>query len=312
MALTCAPAFADEPDRALPPEPSQDAAANPAQPARPHPALQAVTPPYTPDAATSSCREHELVFEPIPDQFTEADGTLFLYIPVGYNLPPECRQFLKVEFRRVPKGAITRVDRVSGEITMEWSPLSQRVERGSFNALIVATYMGREIERPFTIEVEETWESFLLPGLRYNVLLPVDEKRFGIIHGAGFEYVFVTWSHQNENRGPSHGRFRLNVDLLNSTKEDFDQALFYALGLDLSFERNPKRSFLIPFFGLEVGGIYQSELGNMAQFNPEGGLYLWSGPNISAQIKGGYLLPTTALEEFQGWRFTAGFDFTLW
>jgi len=273
------------------------------QPMRP---AKGYTEPGTP------CSEYPLVFEPIPDQFTEADGTLYIYIPVGYNIPAECRHHLKVEFRQVPKGSITRADRVSGEVTVEWSPLSQRVERGRFEAVIAATYMGQESEQRFSIEVEETWEAFLLPGLRYTVLLPVDDEQFGTMHGIGFEYVFVAWSHQNENRGPSHGHFRLNVDLLNSTKEDFDQALFYSLGLDLSFERNPKRSFLIPFFGLEFGGIYQSELGHMAQFNPEAGLYIWSGPNISAMVKAGYLLPTTALEELQGWRITAGFDFTLW
>ena len=65
----------------------------------------------------------------------------------------------------------------------------------------------------------------------------------------------------------------LNTDLLWSTANSIGKLLTYSLGVDLSFERNARREFLIPYYGLDLGGLYLGSIGHVFVFNPFVGLH---------------------------------------
>jgi hypothetical protein len=162
------------------------------------------------------------------------------------------------------------------------------------------------------IRLEEKWKSFLLPGVYYGLYGPVDRATYGVLHGTTLELVVASWVHRNDNRGPSHGRVGVKVDLLSSTREGQPVAFMYAVGVDLSFERNPSRRFLIPFFGADVGGLTQKNMGHRFQVTPRAGVYLWTNRNLFLTLAGGYMLVPGEIETLRGWRANLGLNLTLW
>jgi Putative Ig domain len=229
----------------------------------------------------------------------------------------------------LPKGATFN----KKTLTFYWKPKSYQT---GFHFVTFTCAPGKPnvYSKTIKIKVKEEWEAFFLPGLHYTTYIPNNMSKYGIFHGVSLNYTLLAWVHRNEKRGPSHGRIYFKLDILSSTEKDYNNKeidlLYYAMGVDLSFERNPRRPFLIPFFGLEMGGSYSSsmfktgettgtpstdivhELGGVFHITPTFGIYLWSDRNFSVTITGGYTFPTSDYDNLKGWRIYAGMNFTMW
>ena len=159
---------------------------------------------------------------------------------------------------------------------------------------------------------DDEWDSYFLPGVEYHTYFPTAKDTFGYYSGISIEYCIYSWIYQNEEPGPSHGRIYAKVNVLNSSKKNVGGILSYTMGLDLSLERNPKRKFMIPCFGLEVGGLNQKDIGNMFQITPTFGVHLYSARNLFINLIGGYVYPVKHFEELRGYIAQVGFNFSLW
>lgn len=156
------------------------------------------------------------------------------------------------------------------------------------------------------------WKTWFMPGLGYCVYQPKLSDSLGVFSGLTIEYLIYGQVHKNDKPGPSHVRFYGKLNILPSSKEDVNSMFLYTLGLDLSLEKNPKRDYLVPYFGLEFGGISQKQLGTTAQFTPTLGVHIVSKRNLFINIQAGYLYPFNDFEERQGWMLQAGANFALW
>jgi hypothetical protein len=154
--------------------------------------------------------------------------------------------------------------------------------------------------------VVEQWESSWLPGISYSYYRPND--KVGSLSGPSVEYLFFSWIHRNENRGPSHGRVYLKMDLLSGS----DECFFYGIGVNLSIERNAQRNFLIPYYGFEFGGFYNKDIKNTIYLSPLAGFWLYSSQNFFVNLSAQYVFPTSAFEDFKGLKGNLGFNFSLW
>ncbi len=195
------------------------------------------------------------------------------------------------------------------EVVLYWTPT--RAQRGNHVVALVASD-GKATERiEIMLKVEEEWESWFLPGVQYVGYFPA-KTDVGNFNGAAFELVIGTWVHQTEARGPSHGRVYVDIALLASDHAGAARAFAYALGFDLSIERNPWRRYLIPIFGLEVGGFHQREVGSFFTTTPFVGAHLFSTRNVFVTATGGYVFPGRDIERLGGWRVRAGVNAVLW
>lgn len=166
-----------------------------------------------------------------------------------------------------------------------------------------------EGERP-TENYERSWESFLLPGVGYSVYSPRGAG-IGTFSGINLEVVVAAWIHQNNNRGPSHGRVYVAAELLHGPSEQ--PILFtYSFGTSLSFERNPQRNWLIPHYGVDFGGSISDTLGSHFQTTPYLGLHAYASPNFFGSLRGGYRLLPGELERLGGLHLSAAVDFSIW
>lgn len=153
---------------------------------------------------------------------------------------------------------------------------------------------------------------YFQPGIGYSLYVPGDQSTFGVFQGVQLELNIASWIHKNENRGPSHGRFYVKAEILPSTRPDVSQLFLYSLGTTLTFERNPKRNWLLPLFGFELGGLNQDEMGSAFQSSVFGGVHLWASPNLFVNLTAGYLLVPKQMKALAGFHGGVSVDFSLW
>jgi len=156
------------------------------------------------------------------------------------------------------------------------------------------------------------YETWFMPGLSYSYYSPVGSDSTGNFKGIAVEYLIFGQVHQNDKPGPSHVRVYSKLNILKSDKQDVNSLFMYTLGLDLSLEKNPNRTAMIPFFGLEFGGMTQKQLGTTSQFTPTFGIHALSKKNLFINLQGGYVYPLRNFETFQGWTAQVGVNFAMW
>ncbi len=156
------------------------------------------------------------------------------------------------------------------------------------------------------------FEAFFMPGLSYTMYVPKESDSTGVFKGLAVNYLLYCKMYQNNKPGPSHVRFYTKLSIMKSDQDNVKDIFCYSLGLSFSFEKNPKRSYLVPFFGLEFGGLSQSQWGTTGQFTPTLGLHIISKRNLFVNIQGGYVYPITNFDILQGLFLEAGINFALW
>jgi hypothetical protein len=160
--------------------------------------------------------------------------------------------------------------------------------------------------------IDREWQTYGIPGIVLQTYYPDLKDSIGSFRGISVEYLIAAWIHQNENKGPSHGRFYAKINFMKSSQPKINDIFYMALGLNLSLERNPKRHFLIPFFGLEVGNMNQRQFGNVLAFTPIFGAHIYSSPNVFVNFTGGYVYPSKYLEELRGYTMQLGVNLSFW
>ena len=83
------------------------------------------------------------------------------------------------------------------------------------------------------------------------------------------------------------------------------------LGLNLSFEGNTNRKYLIPYFGLETGGMFQRDYGTF-HVTPVAGTQLVSTRVVQWSVQGGYMYATNRFDEYSGLTASSTVDILLW
>lgn len=157
----------------------------------------------------------------------------------------------------------------------------------------------------------EYYEAAFMPGGGYNFFFPTASDSLGTFRGFSPEFIIFNSINQNQNRGPSHVRISASISILQSDKEDIKNMLKYGVALNLSIERNPRRNFLIPYFGLEFGGLTLNRF-NTIQFTPVGGIFLFYNHHFVVSASGGYVYPLNGFETLSGAFANATINFTLW
>jgi len=217
--------------------------------------------------------------------------------------------------RGLPPGARARaVGKTS--LVIVWR--TQKSDHGTFEVECDASDGKAVSTKYLRLEIQDDWQSYFMPGASFSMLQPVDKAAWGTFTGVSTEILVASWIHRNENRGPSHGRVYLDMDILRSTRSGTASAFDLAMGFDLSLERNPSRHWLLPFFGMKTGAFIQKDLdegkSSVWHLTPLAGAYLWADKNLFITASAGYMLPVSAarFDDLRGLRANVGLNFSLW
>ncbi|MCP4438166.1 MAG: hypothetical protein GY810_04410 [Aureispira sp.] len=160
-------------------------------------------------------------------------------------------------------------------------------------------------------DVRYEWERYLTLGVGYGIYVPKRMDTLGLFHGVSTEFVFyeaANLAHAGPGRFKIYGRFNWYM----SSQKEMGDMFNYAFGANFSFEKAPKRKFLIPFFGLEFGGIHQREGGNAFQIKPYLGVRLYDSRNFSIAIDGGYSYAVPNFDVLAGVQANLGINVFFW
>lgn len=183
---------------------------------------------------------------------------------------------------------------------------------GEYNYTIKVSNKYHTEEVPLRIRIVDDWTTSFIPNVGFTYFAPKNKTDFGTFKGASIQFDLVSWAHHNDNKGPCHGKLFLRFDYLESDKDTLGVAFKYGLGMQVSFERNANRSYLIPFYGVELSGINQREIGSLFLFNPHVGVWCYSNRNLNISATCGYLLPTKKVDDFSGLFASVSLGFSLW
>ncbi|MFO0588232.1 MAG: hypothetical protein U0441_11860 [Polyangiaceae bacterium] len=153
------------------------------------------------------------------------------------------------------------------------------------------------------------YETFFMPGGQAMMYKPQGVAMPYV--GGGFHIDVVRWSHHNNDFGPGEGAVYMQGSLLKSPSSEHTLGI-YEGGFNLSFEKNPKRRYLIPYFGMTAGGMFADDLPHSGFVQPLAGLHVYSAPSVIIEVQGGYMFPTDAVDQLNGFRAQASLRFHLW
>jgi hypothetical protein len=155
------------------------------------------------------------------------------------------------------------------------------------------------------------WTSFMSPGIGYSYYFPLDKANLGTFSGISTEFSFVN-HHDPFSSGPANFRLYTRVGILQSSKDSVGGLISYSFGGTFSLENAVKRDFLVPYCGLEMGGINQKELGGGFTIAPVVGLQIWANRFFSVQAQGSYNYSTKLFDRLSGFTASAALNVHFW
>ncbi|MBI3133791.1 MAG: hypothetical protein HYZ14_03865 [Bacteroidetes bacterium] len=157
------------------------------------------------------------------------------------------------------------------------------------------------------------WDDYFMPGVGYKMYVPKNTTDLGVYHGVMTEFVIYARAKglKSSSTGPARIKTYGNLSIMSSTQSEAKDIFYCNMGLNLSLEGKTDRKFLIPYFGLETGGLFQRDFSTM-QFSPVVGFQLVSTKKILWNVQGGYQYTTKKFDEYSGYTFSSTFNILLW
>src|SRR6185503_12180005 len=101
----------------------------------------------------------------------------------------------------------------------------------------------------------------------------------------GLEVALLTWSNSSETFGPAMGKLRFGVMMMTGSESELTPAYMYRGGTLLSFEKNPARTFLVPYFAGDIGGLHLHRVGGRLFIDGGIGAYLIYTPHFMLDLE---------------------------
>lgn len=171
-------------------------------------------------------------------------------------------------------------------------------------------YQGKNVSRKYYANRE--FETYFMPGGGYSFYNFQGSDSIGQFSGFTIDYLLFAKSHQNYDFGPSHVKVYSRLNMNQSSRSGMGSMFVYTAGLQMSIEKNPKRNYLIPYFGMEAGGLSNKILGSTFIFNPIAGVSILATKNVYINVHGGYIYPVNNYDLLTGYNFQATAQFAMW
>jgi putative Ig domain-containing protein len=199
---------------------------------------------------------------------------------------------LTVVVKKQPPG--TRVKAVGSTVGVAWEPddgvsgdyeLVVVVSDGEFTTTIERTIIG-----PSAFLAHDDAELFVGGAVDVTLAALSEDGRSGYSCRAGIP----------GECHASHHRFYAEFEVLASTRSGAPSLFTYGAGYSASFEWYPARRYLVPHYGVELGGLVRDELGHRVQIRPYLGVHLWADRHVWLNAALGYRVVPAALDELSG------------
>lgn len=161
--------------------------------------------------------------------------------------------------------------------------------------------------------VNTEWDDYFMPGIGYKVYTPKQSDSLGVYQGIMTEFVIYARARGGESwrSGPARVKTYGNLSIMKSDAVGARDIFNVNVGLNLSFEAVTKRKFAIPYFGLELGGLFQRDFSSL-QFTPVAGVQLLSTRHVIWTAQAGYNYTIKYFDEYSGMQYSSTVNLLLW
>jgi hypothetical protein len=174
--------------------------------------------------------------------------------------------------------------------------------------LLLARAAGAECPTTPDDPICRPWSAILLPTA-YGTIYA--SRQAGTFYGGGVEAILLAWSDNSTASGPSQGRVRSDIGIL--TGGDTSQTIvMYRTGAQVAFERNASRSFGIPYFAADFGGLWSEATGRRWFVDAGVGLYVLHRRGLILDLEATGLLPFQDPGRLGGVTSRLALSFALW
>ncbi|HLP55053.1 MAG TPA: hypothetical protein VK151_08490 [Fluviicola sp.] len=162
-------------------------------------------------------------------------------------------------------------------------------------------------------ENDTEWDDYFMPGVGYKVYTPKNIDSLGIYQGIMTEFVIYARARTGDSwrSGPARVKTYGNLSIMKSDVDGARDMFNVNVGVNLSFEAVTKRKFAIPYFGLELGGLFQRDFSSL-QFTPVAGLQLLSTRRVIWTAQAGYNYTLKYFDEYSGMQYSSTVNLLLW
>ncbi|HAN76268.1 MAG TPA: hypothetical protein DCQ31_00100 [Bacteroidales bacterium] len=160
---------------------------------------------------------------------------------------------------------------------------------------------------------DSEWDDYFMPGIGYKMFVPKNIAELGTYKGVMTEFVIYARAKGSKSTYSGPARFKTYANLcIMSGDSELSKDIFYSnLGLNLSFEANTNRQFAIPYFGIELGGLFRRDFSTF-HFTPIAGIQLVSSRTVIWNIQGGYQYTVKRFDEYSGYLISSTLNILLW
>lgn len=164
-----------------------------------------------------------------------------------------------------------------------------------------------------TEDIWDEWDDYFMPGVGYKIYTPKNADSLGMYQGVSTEFVVYARARRGNSWRSGPGRVKTygNLSIMKSDKSSAKDIFNVNFGLNLSFEAAIKRNFGIPYFGLELGGLFRRDFSSL-QFTPVAGIQLVSNKRIIWTVQAGYNYTIKYFDEYSGLQYSSTFNLLLW
>jgi hypothetical protein len=120
------------------------------------------------------------------------------------------------------------------------------------------------------------------------------------------------WSDNSAAFGPSQGKLRFDIGVLGSTAMDAGAMAMYRGGVQVSLERNASRELGIPYFDVDVGGLWTKATGSRGFVDGGLGVYILHRRGLVVDLEVDGVLPFSNPGQLGGVRGQLAVSFALW
>jgi len=157
------------------------------------------------------------------------------------------------------------------------------------------------------------WERFFMPGVGYSSFIPQQNiDSLGLFHGINAQIVIFSIGSSDKD-SPGYLRIEGRYSQLGSSKKGGENLSYWGFSLLGSFERGIRRHFMVPYYGLELGGISRSSAEQGFQFSPIVGCNIYQAERFLVHIQAQYpYVNNKEFDQYSGLQLQAGVSVAVW
>jgi hypothetical protein len=215
--------------------------------------------------------------------------------------------------RAVPLGARLALSDDASGVSLFWRPTEAEVGEHDLVFEITDGELTTRVKR--RVRVLPKWASrgtvhWLVPGAGASAFLTHREPQVFVggafdatlaaVRTDGDDAVRCEEGTRHDECVASHHRFYSEFEVLGSTSPHSPALFTYGIGYSGSFELVALRRYLVPHYGLDLGGLVRSGLGHRAETRPYLGLHLWASNALWVNLTLGYRIVPANLADLSG------------